>query len=472
MMGNLPNYAQSKSEGHTMKRPPFDHREICRFLFVRDPHWSFRFAILMAFLSQSGCASFNLFKKDDDEYNRARNSINGYEDKEGNWVQPEGIRADKSRDSTLPKAFKFIPGLAPAPVNKELARSTYLEADELFKNAAKASEGDGRQAKFRAAAKKYTAAGKHWVSSALEQDALFMTAESYFFAEDYPKSEDYFVKLIKEYPRTRYQDVVDKRRFEIGLFWQQFNDEFYHVNFTDHRKPLNDTRKHGIRVLEKMRLDNPVGRLADDVTMELANAAFKKQNWNDALDTYSDLITTYPDSPHQFDAHLLGVKAAMMSYQGADYSGESLDKAEKMIKQMTRQFREKAEGEKKQIEDAMKEVRYRRAEKEYSYATYRFNKQEARAARIHCTNILTKYSDTPFADKAKTMMEKTGGMPPEPVQQLSWLADLFPNRDKLKPLLKPTPNLEDQDKDAQGVYERTAVKSGAASGSTGGTSQR
>ncbi len=455
-----------------MTRPPFEQRKICRVHFRFAQLWPIRLAILIAILIQSGCASFNLFKKEDDEYNRARNSINGYEDKEGNWIRPEGIRADKSRDSNLPKAFKFIPGLAPPPVNKELAKSTYLEADELFKNAAKAPDGDGRKTMFRAAAKKYKEAGKHWVSSALEQDALFMTAESYFFAEDYPKSEDYFVKLIKEYPRTRYQDMVDKRRFEIGLFWQQFNDEFYHVNFTDRRKPLNDTRKHGVRVLEKMRLDNPVGRLADDVTMELANAAFKKQNWNDALDTYSDLITTYPDSPHQFDAHLLGVKAAMMSYQGADYSREPLDKAEKMIKQMTRQFRQKAEGEKKQIEDAMKEVRYRRAEREYAQATYRFNKLEARAARIHCTMILTDYSDTPFADKAKAMMEKTGGMPAEPVQQLSWLADLFPNRDKITPLLKPTPNADDQDKEAQSVYERTAVKAGPASVGAGGTSQR
>ena len=434
--------------------------------------FSVRFALLMLILIQAGCASFNLFKKEDDEYRRARNSIEGYEDKEGNWIRPEGIRADKSRDSNIPKAFQFIPGLGSAPVNKDLARSTYLEADELFKNAAKSTEQGGRRAQFRASAKKYKEAGKHWASSALEQDALYMTAESYFFAEDYPKAEDYFVKLIKEYPRTRYQDMVDKRRMEIGLFWLKFDDEFYHVNVSDNRKPWNDTRKHGIRVLEKMRLDNPVGRLADDVTMELANTAFKKGNWNDALDTYSDLISTYPDSPHQFDAHLLGVKAALQSYQGADYSQEPLEKAEKMIKQMARQFREKAEGEKKQIEDAMKEVRYNRAEREFALATYRLNKQEARAARIHCMKVLSDFGDTPFADKAKIMMEKTGGMPAEPIQQLSWLADLFPNRDKITPLLKPTPNLDDQDKAAQERYERTAGKSGPASSTAGGTSQR
>ena len=86
--------------------------------------------------------------------------------------------------------------------------------------------------------------------------------------------------------------------------------------------------------------------------------------------------------------------------------------------------------------------------------------------------ILTDYGDTPFADKAREIMEKTGGMPAEPVQQLSWLADLFPNRDKITPLLKATPNVDDKDKAVQSVYERTAGKSGPATLNAVGTSQR
>lgn len=442
------------------------------FILGNGLSWT-HLTILFAMVVQSGCASLNLFKKEEDEYSRARNEINGYSDSEGNWIRPEGSRADKSRESNLPKVFQFIPGMAPPQVNKELAKSTYAEADELFNKAAKMPEGSGeRQANFRAAARKYKAAGKHWSSSALEENAFFMTAESFFFAEDYPKAEDSFVKLLKERPRTRYQDMVDKRLFEIGLFWRQFDDEFYNLNFTDNRRPLNDTNRHSVRVMEKMRLNNPVGKLADDVTMELANISFKKGNWNEALDTYGDLISTYPDSPHQFDAHLFGVKAALLSYQGADYSGEPLEKADKMIKQMTRQFREKAEVEKKQIEDAMKEVRFRRAEKEFAFATYRFNKQEARAARTHCMKILTDYGDTPFAEKATAMMEKTGGMPAEPIQQMSWLADLFSSRDRITPLVKPTPNSEEVDKETQTAFERTAKKNSSAPYSDGGTIQR
>jgi len=149
-----------------------------------------------------------------------------------------------------------------------------------------------------------------------------------------------------------------------------------------------------------------------------------------------------------------------MSYQGADYSAEPLAKSEKMIKQMVRQFPQKAADQKKQIEDAYKEVRYRRAEKEYLNATYRYNKREALASRIHCTRVLAEFGDTPFADQAKEMMEKTGGMPSEPIQQFSWLADLFSTRDKVQPLLKPLPARDDKEV-LRDTYERTAARNDA-----------
>lgn len=384
----------------------------------------------------SGCTSLNPFKREDDEYMRARNSIEGYEDKEGNWIRPEGSRADKSRTSELPKFVQAIPGLGPKPTNKDAARSTYLEADKLFEQA-KNAEGEERKDLFIQAAKKYIAAGKEWTSSALEQDAHMMAAESYFFAEDYTRAENYYVKLLKEYPRTRYQDKVDQRRMEIGLYWLKFKDKFYNVNLTDKKRPWNDTPNHGRRVLEKMRLDNPTGRLADDVTMELANTAFLRENWNDALDTYRDLIDTYPDSVHQFDAHFMGVKAALQAYQGPQYSSEPLDHAEKMLKQMIRQFPQQKEEHKEEIQAALAEVRYRQAERKFDKATYRFNKREAKAARIYCTEILAEYADTPFGDDAKKMLEKIDGMPDEPTPYLNSLQTLFPTRDKVQPLLKP-----------------------------------
>ena len=389
----------------------------------------------MLVLSLSGCSLFKPWKED--EYSRAKNAIEGYEDKEGNWIRPEGSRADKMMNSDVPKIFRKIPGLGERKVDKDLARTTLKEANELYQ-AAVSSQGSDRKELFRQAAKKYNQAGKHWASSSLEQDAYFMTAESYFFAEDYPKAEDYYVKLIKEYPRTRYQDRVDQRRMEIGNYWLQFPDKFYNVNLTDKKRPLNDTENHGKRVLEKMLLDSPTGRLADDVTMDIANTEFKRENWNEALDRYRDLISVYTDSPHQFDAHFLGAKSALLAYQGPQYSAEPLEQADKLLKQMVRQFSKQASERKEPIAEMLAEVKYRQAERLYDEATYRNNKQEYAAAIVYCDRILDNYPDTPFADRAQQIIDKAEGKPSVPTPYLHWMTYAFPTRDKVTPLLKPT----------------------------------
>ncbi|MFM8570445.1 MAG: outer membrane protein assembly factor BamD [Pirellula sp.] len=403
----------------------------------------------------SGCSIFSPWKED--EYSRAKNAIEGYEDKEGNWIRPEGSRADKITNSDVPKIFRKIPGLGERKVDKELAKSKLKEANEIYQ-AAVSSQGSDRKELFRKAAKIYIEAGKHWASSSLEQDAYFMAAESYFFAEDYPKAENYYVKLVKEYPRTRYQDRVDQRRMEIGNYWLQFPDKFYHVNWTDKSRPWNDTQNHGKRVMENMLLDSPTGRLADDATMDIANTEFKRENWNEALDRYRDLISVYTDSPHQFDAHFLGAKSALMAYQGAQYSSEPLEQADKLLKQMVRQFPKQASERKEPIAEMLAEVKYRQAERLYDEATYRNNKQEYAAAIVYCDRILDNFADTPFADKAQAIIDNAEGKPSVPTPYLHWMTYAFPSRDRVTPLLKPT---EQEVAQRQAVISRARPKPSA-----------
>ena len=391
--------------------------------------------VLYLILQSTGCKILSPWKED--EYSRAKNAIEGYEDKEGNWIRPEGSRADKMVNSDVPKILRKIPGLGERKVDKELAREKLKEANGYYQ-AATTSQGDDRKELYRKAAKTYIQAGKQWASSSLEQDAYFMAAESYFFAEEYPKAEDYYVKLIKEYPRTRYQDRVDQRRMEIGNYWLQFPDKFYNVNWTDKTKPWNDTQNHGKRVLEKMLLDSPTGRLADDATMDIANTEFKRENWNEALDRYRDLITVYTDSPHQFDAHFLGAKAALLAYQGPQYSSEPLEQADKLLKQMVRQFSKQSSERKEPIAEMLAEVKYRQAERLYDEATYRNNKQEYAAAIVYCDRILDNYQDTPFAEKSQEINDEADGKPSVPTPYVQWMTYPFPSRDKVTPLLKPT----------------------------------
>lgn len=402
----------------------------------------------------SGCATFGL--RDDDEYGRAKRSIESHADGNGNFIRPEGRRAENRTGGGLLDSFKSSVGMAPKPKNVEKAKTLYQEAEALFEEA-KQLEGKARQNAFDKAAKKFDEAAKEWPSSYLEQDALMMAGESYFFSEHYPKAGERYTKLVREYPRNRFQDRIDRRRMEIGNYWLQFPDRFYHVNFTDRRRPWNDTKNYGKKELERLRLDSPTGKISDDATMALANTAFLEKRWNEALDTYNDLIITYPGSKHLFDAHLMGLQAALQSYAGPEYSQEPLDKAEKLLKSIVK-FPEEARREKEAIDQAYTDLQNYRAGYEYNRAMFRYNRGEGKAARIYCEKILENYSNTAFAQPARELMAKLEGMPEAPTRYLQSLTTLFPENDKFKPLLRPLP-AESLDSDRRNEISRTADSS-------------
>ncbi len=350
----------------------------------------------------------------------------------------KGSKVKKRAKSPVSSSLAWIPGMAPKEPDKEASKGAFLEGDALFKKAS-AAEGEERRDLFREAEKKFKKAAKEWPSSAMEQDALMMAGESAFFAEDYPDAEEYYVKLVKDYPRTMYLDKADQRRMEIALYWLQYDatnhQEFWKINFTDHRFPWNDTDGHGERVLEKMRLDNPTGKLADDVTMELATNAFRQGKYQEARDLFEDLRITYPDSPHQFESHFLGLKASLETYKGAQYPQEPLDEAEKLIKQIVKQFPNQSKEHQEFLNRAYAEVRYKKAERLQDQATFRIKRGENNSAQFYLDQLLTEFSDTPFAETARIEKERISQLPGEPQRYFQWLNTLFPENSKTKPLL-------------------------------------
>ncbi len=394
--------------------------------------------ILAALVMSSGCSLVRPKTSDLPEYAAAKNAIESYEDSEGNYIRPEGLKAEKSKNGLTGDKI-HIPWFGNKPLDRTQARKEFAVADQIFQEAS-AETGKVRKDTFNKAAKQYVLAAKYWPNSALEQDAWMMAGESRFFAEEYPEAEDHYVKLLRNYPRTRYLDAVDKRRMEIALYWikhDRFEHKpFYVLNFTDDRRPWNDTGSHGKRVLEKLRLDNPTGRLADDATMELANRAFERGNYAEAADIYEDLRTTYPDSPHQFDAHFLGLKSVLETYNGPQYDGQALEESEKLIKTITRQFPEQAKEQKEYLNRVYAEIRYKEAERLWVSGTFRKNRGENLAAVHYFDEILTEYSDTPFGDQATLARAAISDLPPQPTQHLKWLADLVPHNDKVSQLAR------------------------------------
>lgn len=340
---------------------------------------------------------------------------------------------------TIAKTSKQLVGKGESPPK---ARELFAEGSRIYEQTAQLpveERADG----FLEAAKIFQDAAVRWPDSALEQDALFMSGESYFFADSYPKANHQYELLLKKYPNSKYLDKVEARRFSIAQYWLSLQQEspqsFWSWNLTDRTRPRRDTFGEAVRIFDRIRIDDPTGKLADDATLAAGNAYFASAKYLDADSFFTDLRKTFPSSEHQFQAHLLGVKAKLKSYQGPDYSGDPLDEAEKLIKQIHKQFPSFAAEEREYLERAYAEVRFKKAEREWKMASYYDRRGEHRAARFYYSLLVRDFEDTPYAQEARQRLGEIRDAPADPPQRLGWLVDMFDKNDELTPIVAANP---------------------------------
>jgi outer membrane protein assembly factor BamD (BamD/ComL family) len=394
---------------------------------------------LAALLLVPGCATL-WPKKEDESFSSRLNSYSREGVKQASAEEPaEDPKPLSWSDFSIDNLGKTSKRLTGQGEDRNLARQLYREGYDLFQQA-KTADPHRKADIFAMAAPKFAAAADRWPDSQLAMDGLYMAGESAFFADEYVLANTYYEKLVKAFPNNRYLDQVDKRRFSIARFWLQTNHEhpepFYYMNYTNKVRPWRDIRGHGLRIFDKIRIDDPTGKLADDATLAAANEHFEAGRFYKADDYYTDLRKAYPTSEHQFLAHFLGVKSKLNSYMGPAYGGTALDECEKLIKQTRRQFPVEAEREREYLDKAAAEIRYRKAEQLMHLARYYDRRAEYRAAEHYYARVVREFRDTPLATKSEERIGQIAGLPPVPPQKLPWLIAILPESDKVKPLLK------------------------------------
>jgi outer membrane protein assembly factor BamD (BamD/ComL family) len=327
------------------------------------------------------------------------------------------------------------------PEDKARAQELYQEGDRLFRRAAKQSREEAKPT-FAEAAKRFRRAAEAHPDSALEQDALMMAGESLFFADQLTEAEELFAQLQKAHPRNRHNDRVAARLFEISRYWietEKAGDQSWMpLNFFDPTRPLYDTDGHAIRVLDNIRYNDPTGLLSDDATMAAGAEYLRKENFERADEFFTDLREAFPDSDHQFNAHVLGLRCKLQVYAGPYYSGLVLEEAEKLLSQTRRRFPDRLRDRElsKELAKIAAEIDHRQAERLAVRARFREKKSEYGAARFYYQTLLEKHPQTSYADEARERLSEIADLPAMPTKRLAWLAEAFPNERRPKPLLK------------------------------------
>jgi len=361
-------------------------------------------------------------------------------------VSGESTLAEKTKRANT-RLMNFVTGREQENIPR--AQLLYQQGDALFRQA-QSQPKDQAKATFKKGAKQFHSAGEAAPGTALEQDALFMEAESLFFADRLTEAAEVYQKLQKEFPRNRHVDRVGARLFSISRYWidttKADGSSWFKLNLSDPKRPRLDTDGHAIRVLDQIRYDDPTGRLADDATMAAAAEYIRQEKFEQADEFLTDLRETFSDSEHLFLAHLLGIRCKLETYAGPAYSGLVLEEAETLVRQTRQRFPDKLTDPKygDMVARASAEIAYLRAARLVDRADYREKKKEFRAARYYYNQLLQDYADTPQADIARKRLQQIGKLPAVPTQRLSWLTTILPDTDanRGKPLETTQPTSE------------------------------
>jgi TolA-binding protein len=319
--------------------------------------------------------------------------------------------------SNLGKSFKAAIGKGP---NEGIARAAYRDGLELFE-----------QKKYDEAAAKFAEASDRWPDTPLQEDALFMLGESYFFADRYPYANDAYAQLLKQYQYTRHLDVVVRRLFLIGQFWEKTalaESSWDWLNFTDKSKPTIDTFGYSIKAYDAIRMNDPTGPLAADSIMAAGNAYFTRNRFEEAAYHYDLIRKEYPKSDHLVKAHVLGMKSKMNMYQGPFYDDAVLKDAGDIAKQAMTQLGPQLGGEREYVVETRNKIGEEMANRDWTIAQFYEKKQCYGAAKYYYQVLLKDHPRSHMAQAAQQRLEQTHAFPDDPPNPFKWLTDLFGTR--------------------------------------------
>lgn len=350
------------------------------------------------------------------------------------------ILLDDLAPSQLATTFKAHLGGS----DPEAAKQSFAEGQRLYKSGIAQLDGDPdgetHKQSFDDAANQFRIAAASWPDSQIEEDALYFEGESFFFADRYVQSNRAFEKLIANYSGTRHLDHAEHRRYAIAVYWLELAESSVLPNFIDPKRPKSGLATEARRVLHRIRIDDPTGKLADDATIALGKAFMKAHRYYEAADTFEDLRKNYPGSPHQFTAHMLELEARLNGYQGKSYDDTPLRKADEIMKTVVRLFPEECKGQLEYLEKQAAMIQNQIAERDYSMGQYFEGRGENRAAKIYYEQVAEKYQHTPLGEAINDQIEKVAALPPKPDQPAKWLVDVFPNPEAAKPVIRAGDN--------------------------------
>ncbi len=239
---------------------------------------------------------------------------------------------------------------------------------------------------------------KDFKESPLRAEAMWLRAEALFAREDYYGAYEQYEALIDEYAGSpRYRDAL-VREIEIA--------ELY-LGPAKRRvlgMPLLSGETEAIEILRRVYEHQPLGDLADDVVLRIADYYWDKGRHIDAETYYDKYCREYPNGPAVQEAELKRARCSIEACRGARYDTACLKLAWDRLEQFEAKYPERAAKE--DVATLKRTVRETQAESLYTIASYHRRADEPLAAVYYAERIVEQFPDTTWAEPARALISE------------------------------------------------------------------
>jgi outer membrane protein assembly factor BamD (BamD/ComL family) len=246
------------------------------------------------------------------------------------------------------------------------------------------------------------------------EKAQWWKAETEFKMQKYTSAHDSYEILIKKYPGTELVEKIVAREFQIAQIWLGPEDpKVKPMDWKSHfdgRQPFVDTAGYAVKVLDHVRLHDPLGPLADDAALRTGDHFHAVGDFETAAVYYDQLLAENAKSEYRERAMRSSIDSKIKGYIGPEYDVTGLEQARDTIQKAMQEFPERLDTA-KGLYHTLDLIRDQEAERAYRQGLYYVRARKPISAEYYFGLVMNKWPGSKWAGQARKEMAVVAKMP-------------------------------------------------------------
>ncbi|KKO18023.1 MAG: hypothetical protein DCC43_06355 [Candidatus Brocadia sp.] len=208
---------------------------------------------------------------------------------------------------------------------------------------------------------------------------------AYYLNNDFKRALKAYEKVLEKYPGTKRTVEILKREYQVGVTQMETDEQA------------------AISVFERIIEKHPLGPIAPDAQVKIADCYFKLELYEEALDAYEKFLENYPKSewvPYvQYQIPLSKVYHEKQQERNYGLLISAREGFEEFLVSHPHDIH--AEDAKKMIQ----EIRIIEAEREYNIGEFYLRQKKPASAAMYFGYVTADFPDTVWAERANEKIE-------------------------------------------------------------------